>query len=110
MPVVLKRARWCPVATLSLPVVFESSARAPVATLLSAGRVRASASLPIGDVAEADGQVGHHRAAQADVVAAGEGPVEQGLAGGGVVVGVEVDAADVGLARRGAEPRPIRAR
>jgi hypothetical protein len=38
---------------------------------------------------------------EADVAHAGEGSVEQRPACGGVAVGVEVDAADVCLARRG---------
>ena len=55
------------------------------------------------DVEAAAGEAAHHRAAEADVAETGEGRVEEGLASGGVVAEVEVDAADRGLARRGAE-------
>ena len=101
-PVVLRSSALAPVATLSLPVVLEDSASLPVATLPSPVVLESSAPSPVATLCAA-GEVGHHRAAQADVVVAGEGPVEEGLAGGGVVVGVEVDAADIGAAGRGTE-------
>ena len=74
-----------------------------------AGCVRYSALWPVRDVEAAAGEVGHHQVAQADVVGAGEGSVELGLAGGGVVGDVEIDAADVGVARRGAGAEAERA-
>ena len=56
-------------------------------------------------VEAAVGEAGHHRAAQADVVVAGKGSVEEEVAaaGGDVEFGVEVDLAGVGVARRDAE-------
>ena len=62
-----------------------------------------SAPMPSGDVEAAVGEVGHHRAAQADVVVAGKGSVEEEVVppAATLYVGVEVDAAGVGAAGRG---------
>src|SRR5262249_3351750 len=55
------------------------------------------------DVVLAGRHVGHHRAAQPDIVGPGEGLAEEELlAGGDVFVPVEVDAADAGVHRRNA--------
>ena len=68
-------------------VVVERLCR-PDATLSAAGRVFGSvwAWVPMAMLLVAGGQVWHHRTAEADVVAAGEGPVEEGegIAGGDV--------------------------
>src|SRR5262249_44154253 len=70
--------------------------------VVAPARVREQGRGAEGGIAAAARKRLHHRLADADVVDAGEGPVEEvvGVPGGGVRVGVEVDAADVGEGRR----------
>src|SRR5262249_12765320 len=83
---------------LALGVVVQGGG--PDGDVLVAGGVALQRGGPEGDVFVTGGETGHDRIAEPHVLVAAEAPVEEVRAGGGVVVGIDVDAAGVGKGGR----------